>query len=443
MSDQPPQETLHRSLGFWALTIYGVGDILGAGIYGLVGQVAGEAGGLTWASFLVAMLVAGLTGLSYAELVSRRPQSAGEVAYANEAFGRPWLSFLVGWMVFCSGVVSLSTVTHACGNYVLGIWSEIPPWVIWLVYVGFVSGINFWGIRQSSLTNILFTAIEAAGLLFIIGIGLASIERNPLASETPQMGLEPFLGVMQGATFAFFAYIGFEDMVNVAEEVKAPERNYPKAIITAVSVCGCLYLMVSLACLAVMPAAELAKGDAPLLAVVRRAAPAVPPVLFTGVAVIAIANTGLLNSIMASRLLYGMANQRLLPAWLSAVHERTRTPHRAVLTLSAIALVLIFSGTLSQLASTTSLLLLIVFTIVNASLLRLKAKGEPAERRFSVPWGVPVLALISCLGLMLFVEPLAWIWGGVLIAIGGVLAAFAHRRPISVTDLDETPAADE
>ena len=436
----PPQPSLSRSIGFWALVCYGVGDILGAGIYGLVGKVAAESGRLVWASFLVAMLTASLTGLSYAELVGRRPKSAGESAYAMAAFHWPWLGFFVGWMVFCSGVVSMATVAHACGNYVHAMWPETPTWAAWIMYVAFISTINFWGIRQSSWMNIAFTLIEVSGLLLVIIVGALSTGQAEHAKDAVAPMGASFLGVMQGATLAFFAYIGFEDMVNVAEEVKSPERTFPKAIVIAVLVCGALYLLVSLACVAVIPAPQLAQSEAPLLDVVRRAAPFVPAQLYTVIALIAVVNTGLLNSIMASRLLYGMANQSLLPSWLSAVHPRTRTPHRAVLTLASIALILIFSGTLTQLAATTSLLLLLVFIIVNISLLRIRALAERSAETFAVPLGIPIAAVATCFGLLVFVERTALFWGAALLVVGGGFAFVAHRHA-AMEGLERDPPA--
>lgn len=440
VSNPTPKSTLNRSLGFWSLVFYGIGDILGAGIYGLVGEVAGEAGPYLWLSFLLAMLTAGLTGLSYAELVSRIPQSAGEATYTLAAFQRTWLAFLVGWMVFCSGVVSMSAVAHASGSYVQSVWPGCPVAVVWVVYVFWISAINFWGIQQSSLMNILFTLLEISGLLVVIIAGAMYFGNHEYTMPQQPAWEGSFFGIMQGATLAFFAYIGFEDMINVAEEVKKPERTFPKTIITAVLVCGTLYLLVSLACLAVLPVRELGQSRAPLLDVVRVAAPVVPPMFYTVIALIAVSNTGLLNSIMASRLLYGMANQGLLPGWLSAVHPRTQTPHWAVLLLAAIALGLIFSGTLTSLASTTSVLLLLVFSTVNAALLKMRLREGRDSERFSVPLIVPIAAILTCFMLILFLQRAALWWVLGILAVGGGLAILAHRRQIAIDDLESDPS---
>ena len=428
--EQTESIPLRRSLGLWSLAIFGIGDILGAGIYGLVGNVAAEAGWLAWASFLIAMLTAGLTGLSYAELATRHPYSAGEAKYCLAAFRRPWLAFLVGWMVFWSGVISMSAVAHACGNYVQAVWPQVPAGVVWFTFVVLVSGINCWGIRQSSWMNIAFTLIEISGLVLIVIAGLSYATEFGIETDWETPTLQSVRGAFGGATLAFFAYIGFEDMINLAEEVESPARVYPKAIPLAILFCGTLYLLVSLACLAVLPAGQLGKSQAPLLDVIRIAAPFVPAGIFAGIALVAVANTGLLNSIMASRLLYGMARQGLLPKWLSAVHPGTKTPHRAVLALACVSGVLIVSGTLSHLASTTSWSLLLVFALVNLSLIRVRLRDGRHPETFSVPLFIPFLAVAACLGLMAFADLQVLLWGAVILAVGGVMALVYRPQEI-------------
>lgn len=408
---------LQRTLGFKALAIYGIGDILGAGIYALIGAVAADAGVWSPLAFLVAMTVACLTGLTYAAMVSRYPRSGGEASFCLEAFGSPWLAFLVGWLVFCSGIVSMATVTHAFGNYVVAMWPSVPAWSVWLGFLTAVSVLNFRGMRQSSTTNIVLTCVEAAGLLLVIVAGVVFLTRAGVPADVTRQTAEfRGTGILSAAAIAFFAFVGFEDMVNVAEEVREPERVFPRAILTAVFVCGAVYAAVSTVAVCVLPISELSRADAPLVAVVRRAAPVVPPVLFTVVALTAVANTGLLNGIMASRLVYGMARQHLLPAWLATVHHRTRTPHRAVLCVFAVALALVFSGTLVRLAETTSLLLLVVFATVNLSALRMPP-SDAAASAFRVPRAVPVAGLLTCCGLGAFVSP------GALQTVIAILAA--------------------
>ena len=423
-SSSTPRQTcgagnLRPFLGFWALTFYGIGDILGAGIYALIGDVAGVAGRWSPLSFLLAMSIAGLTGLTYAQMVARFPKSGGEASFCLEAFGRPRGAFLVGWLVFCSGVVSMATVAHAFGNYLHALWPELAEAPIWLLFLCGVSLINFRGIRESSLTNILLTCVEVAGLLVVIVAGAVFLMREGVPEAVVSQDVPLTVpGVMSGAVLAFFAYIGFEDMVNVSEEVCAPRTTFPRAIISAVIFCGVLYMAVGLVAVAIVPVAELSAAEAPLINVVGRAAPALPPILFTGIALIAVANTGLLNGIMASRLLYGMSRQGLLPSWLRAVHARTRTPHLAVAVVLAVSLALAFSGTMARLAETTSLLVLIVFATVHASAIRLLSPASEEADLFRVPMIVPILGLVTCLGLITFVSWEAWLTSGVVFLVG-------------------------
>ena len=432
----PNGSSLRRSLGFRALTIYGIGDILGAGIYALIGGVTAAAGTAGWLSFVIAMCVAGLTGLSYAELVSRYPHSGGESAFCLEAFKSPRLSFLMGWLVLWSGMVSMSAVAHACADYV-NEFADVSKWPIWVVFLGGVAAVNFWGIRQSSAANIAFTIIEASGLLLVIVAGVWFLWSGGAApdGDAPEAAGQPALwGVMSGAALAFYAFIGFEDMVNVAEEVHEPQRAFPRAIITAMLVCGAVYAAVSLVAVAVVPPRELAESDGPLLDVIRRAAPNVPESLFTLIALVAVANTGLLNAVMGSRLIFGMARKRLLPGWLAVVHSRTATPHRAVLLVLGIGLVLVFTGALPQLAATTSLLLLIVFIVVNASLIRIRSRDGRLAGAFSVPLVIPVLAIPVSGGLIVFVKPESLVLGLAIIATGALLAALRGRHAVDSVD---------
>lgn len=445
---------LKRSLGLVALTIYGVGDILGAGIYALVGEVTGAAGIWSWLSFLVSMSVAGMTAFAYCELVTRFPRSGGESTFALHAFRKSWVAFLIGWMVFCSGVFSMSSVTHACANYVQGLLPGTPAWPLWILFLAAIAALNFRGMRESSLANIAFTLIEFSGLLLIILVGasvwLSGDAVVPTALDQPVVEATEFsgiaTGVLSGAAIAFFAFVGFEDMINVAEEVREPERIFPKAILLAVSICGTIYILVALASLAVLPPQELADAEAPLLAVVQQAAPWVPPWLYTVVALIAVSNTGLLNSIMASRLIYGMSTHGLLPRWFDRVHESTQTPHRAVLVIFVVGLLLVFSGTLSHLAATTSFLLLLVFVVVNVSLIRLRTRPPDEDSGdstrptsdtacFRTPLVIPALASLLCLGLLVFVETFALLTGLGVIAVGLIFALLASRRGIDWEEL--------
>ncbi len=430
MTDSQPAQ-LSRSLGFWALVFYGVGDILGAGIYALVGKVAGVAGSASWAAFGVALLVAGLTALTYAELGGRFPRSAGESFFTEQAFGRPGLALLVGWIVLCSGILSLATVSVAFGGYMSGLVPWLPPSLTVVGILLLLAAINFRGIRESSTTNIVATMVELTGLLIVIVVGAVFLGRTPDASIAQTIEAGRTVGwteIASGAALGFFAFIGFEDMVNVAEEVRDPERNMPRAILIALCVTGLVYLLVVVVATSVVAPAVLADSEAPLLSVVRRATDVVPDRLFTLIALFAVANTGLLNFIMGSRLIYGMSRQGLLPAALGKVHLKRRTPHLAILSVLAVALVLALSGTLTYLAGTTSLLLLLVFFTINVSLVTIKRRDREALRTFCAPRLVPIAGALSCLGLMPFVPTGSLLTAGIILGLGASLVAVRGER---------------
>ena len=430
MTDSHPPQ-LRRSLGFWALVFYGVGDILGAGIYALVGKVAGVAGSASWAAFSVALLVAGLTALTYAELGGRFPRSAGESFFTERAFGRPALALLVGWMVLSSGVLSLATVSVAFGGYMSGLVPGLPQAVTVGGILLLLAAINFRGMRESSTTNIVATMVELTGLLIVIVAGALFLSEDNDASISQTIAASSevsWTDIARGAALGFFAFIGFEDMVNVAEEVKDPERNMPRAILVALVVTGFIYLLVVVVATSVVAPPALADSEAPLLAVVQQATHAIPDRLFTLIALFAVANTGLLNFIMGSRLIYGMSRQGLLPSALATVHPKRRTPHLAILTVLVVALGLALSGSLTYLAGTTSLLLLMVFFTVNLSLIVIKRRDRGTTRTFCAPAATPILGALTCLGLMPFVPRESLLTAGIILALGAALVWLHSRR---------------
>jgi amino acid transporter len=422
---------LRRSLGFWALVFYGVGDILGAGIYALVGKVAGVAGSASWAAFGVALLVAALTALTYAELGGRFPRSGGEAFFTEQAFGRPGLALLVGWVVLCSGVLSLATVSVAFGGYMSGLVPGLPTPVAVVGILLLLAVINFRGMRESSTTNIVATMVELTGLLIVVVAGALFLSDNPDVSIRQTLVASrqvSWNGIARGAALSFFAFIGFEDMVNVAEEVKDPERNMPRAILIALCVTGGVYLLVVFVATSVVPPAVLADSEAPLLSVVQRSTNIVPDRMFALIALFAVANTGLLNFIMGSRLLYGMSQQGLLPSVLGAVHPERRTPHLAILTVLVVALALALSGTLTYLAGTTSLLLLVVFFTVHLALIAIKRRDRQRSRTFCAPRLVPIAGALTCLGLMPFVPRGSLLTAGIILTLGWGLVGLQARR---------------
>jgi basic amino acid/polyamine antiporter, APA family len=418
-------DSLKRVFGLPTLVIYGVGDILGAGIYALVGKVAGFSGTLVWVSFLSAMVVAALTALSYAELGSRFPKSGGVAYFVHRTFGNDFLSTLVGWIMFCTCLVSMATGSKAFAGYFNAFAPSVPTWLVILALFSALAFVNFRGMEESSALNIFCTTIEASGLvvvilvasLFVFGGGEATATTATV--EAPATGWIP---ILQGASLAFYAFIGFEDIVNVAEEVKNPERNVPRAILLSLGIAGIVYILVSWLATQVINPVDLANSKAPLLDVVSQSQPNFPRIIFTFIPLFAILNTGLLNFVTASRLLYGMSREGLLPAWLGKLHSRRATPYRTLIVILPIAIALALSGRLEFLAGATATLLLAMFCLVNISLLITKRR-EPRTSGFQVPLVVPALALLFNLALVAFASTESRILALMLTGVGIVLIA--------------------
>ncbi len=415
-------------MGLGALVMYGVGDMLGSGIYALIGKAAGVMGNAIWLAFLASMAAALLTGLSYASLGSRYPRAAGAAYVTQRAFGWPFLSYVVGLAVMVSGLTSMGTQTRAFTGYFTGLLPELAPVPVMLGFLGALTWINFWGMRESTWLNILCTLVEMSGLLLVVAVGCRYWGGvDYLETPTP---LQPTL-VLTGAVLTFYSFIGFEDMINVAEEVRHPERNFPRAVVGALALVTVLYLAVSVTAVSVVPHAELSVSKQPLVDVVRRAAPGFPPVLFSLIALFAITNTALLNYIMGSRIVYGMARQGLLPRPLGAVHPGRRTPHRAIFGLMLLVTALVFVGDISALAAATSALLLSVFVVINAALIVLQRRPTEPRGNFEVSPLVPAGGLVVCLALLTQVTGRAW---GIAAALAaGMAVLYVVQRPRSVS----------
>jgi APA family basic amino acid/polyamine antiporter len=405
-SHQPKERKrpeLHRSIGPVQLALYGLGSMLGAGIYGLIGQAAGQVGNAVWLAFVVALVAALLTALSYASLGSRYPRAAGAAYVTERAFGLPLLSFVVGLALVCSGLTSVATQSRvfAANLAVLFKLESIPLWWLALGFLLVLAGIVFRGIRESMWVNVLCTLVEASGLILVVAVGLSYwgsvdlLEMPPAAVDQGE-----WLILMQGAVLTFFAFIGFEDTLNVAEECRDPQRTIPLGLVLAMSMAAVLYIAIAVTAVSVVPWAELAAAPGPITEVVRRAAPLIPPIVFTGITLFAVANTALVNYVTASRLIYGMAHQGLLPLRLGEVHEERRTPHFAILALFLVAMPLALFGTIAELAAATVLLLLLVFAVVNAALFVLKRRPGEKHGYFEIPLAVPALGALVCLVLV-------------------------------------------
>ncbi len=396
-------------MGFWALTLYGVGDMLGTGIYALIGNYAGAMGNAVWMAFAASMVAALLTGLSYASLGSRYPKAAGAAYVTQRAFGLPMLTYVLGLATLASGLTSMATATRGFTGYVLEFLNApgngALAYVVMLAFIAIMTSINLRGIKESAWFNALCTVIEAGGLLLIVAVGIrfwgsVDLLQTPIDEQTGAPVPLDLRLILSGAVLTFYSFVGFEDMLNVAEEVKEPERTFPRALVAAMIVTTLIYIAVSITAVSVVPADELAKSSGPIVEVIRRSAPWVPPALVTGVSLFAIANTALLNYIMGSRLLYGMARQGLVPAPLARVHTRWRTPWVSILLLMVMLVCLALLGQIGDLAQATSLLLLCVFVVVNISLVVLKRRPDEPKGRFEVPSAVPIAGALVCLSLI-------------------------------------------
>jgi basic amino acid/polyamine antiporter, APA family len=428
---------LRRSIGPFQLTLYGLGSMLGSGIYGLIGQAAGLAGNAVWLAFLVAMVAALLTALSYASLGSRYPRAGGAAYVTERAFGMPLLSFVVGLAVVASGLTSIATQSQVFAVNLASITgrAEMPVWAIAIGFLLILTGLVLRGIREAMWFNVACTLIEAAGLLLVIAVGIPYWGSVDLL-ETPGVPEHDVLIVLvfQGAVLTFFAFIGFEDILNVAEECRDPQTTIPVALVAAMLIGASIYVMVAITAVSVVPWQELAAAPGPLTEVMRRAAPAIPVVVFAGITLFAVANTALVNYVTSSRMIYGMARQGLLPPVLGKVGARTRTPQIATLVLLAILVPLAFFGSIAELASASVLMLLVVFAVVNGSLFILQGRAGEAKGKFEVPRWVPAFGAAICL-VLIIVRLTGGNWyapalaGGMLLSM--VLLYFAQARALS------------
>jgi APA family basic amino acid/polyamine antiporter len=446
-----PTPDLKRVLGPKLLLLFIVGDILGAGIYAVTGEMALEVGGIVWVPFLVAFAVATLTAFSYLELVTKYPQAAGAALYAHKAFGIHFVTFLVAFAVICSGITSASTSSNLLAtNLLAGLdalgW-DVPQGntaitVVALAFMLLLAAVNLRGVGESVKFNIVLTLIEMLALVIVIAIGFyvvgqgdADMGRLVVFESGGDRGI--FLAVTVATAIAFFAMVGFEDSVNMVEETQEPERIFPRVMLTGLGIAVVFYVLVAISVIAVIPEGDIeavvAEEGQVLLSVVETGAPGIPiDKLFPFLTVVAVANTALINMLMASRLLYGLARQDVLPRSLGRVLPTRRTPwvgilFSTLLSLGLIVLVTFAAETevIAALAGTTALLLLCVFSVVNIACLVLRRRPEHTGG-FMAPTWTPYAGAVACLFL---VGPWArdsddWIQyriGAILLGIGIVL----------------------
>jgi amino acid transporter len=387
---------------------------------------------VVWLPFLIAFVVALMTAFSYLELVTKYPRAAGAALYTHRAFGIHFVTFIVAFAVMCSGITSASTASRAfaanlSNAFDLKLAGTFGITLVGLAFMALVAIVNFRGVGESVKANVVLTCVELTGLLIIIVIGLWAIglgqgDVSRAFQFKTDGGL--FWPAIAATTLAFFAMVGFEDSVNMAEETKDPTRTFPKILLIGLFITGVIYVLVSISAITLVSPAALGEGETPLLQVVQAGAPNFPVEIFGFITMFAVANSALINMLMASRLVYGMSREHVLPAVLGKVHLSRRTPYVAIgfTTLLAFALIT-FVGEVPALGGTTALLLLCVFTVVNVAVLVLR-KDPVKHEHFRTPTFLPVVGGLCCAflaGPWTGRDPVQYKIAGVLLGIGVLL----------------------
>ena len=395
------QTQLKRTVSLPALTLYGVGVIVGAGIYVLIGETAARAGFYTPLAYLTASLLVSLTAASYAELSTSFPVSAAETAYIRAGLGVESLATLAGLLVCASGIISSATLVQGGAGYAASL-TGVPPLALAVFFALLLGTIVALGIEVSVGVIATITVIEVGGLIVIAALGLGNVEAVQAgidAHYTPfEMGAA--VGVISGVLLAFFAFIGFEDMVNIAEEVKEPERNMPRAIALALISVTIVYMAIATVAVVYVDTAELAASKAPLTLVFERIT-SLPGAPISMIAILAALGGVVAQIVMSTRILYGLGRMRKMPAWFGVVHPRTRTPLNATVLVTVIIVLLALVMPTRQLAETTAAGTLFAFSFVNLSLWRMKGRADYQPPGFTIPRIVPFLGAVLSLAFLL------------------------------------------
>ncbi len=419
---------LKRVVGTPLLLAFVVGNIVGAGIYVAPGEVAAGIGGAFWLAFVVAFVVAIFTAFSYAELVSKYPGAGGAALFVNRAYGVPLLSFLVAFAVMASGLSSASGISRAFGGDYLRTFVTLPELLVAVVFILVLTLINYFGIRGSAGLNAVLTVLSLVGLLLVLLVGVAAVFvgqadfGRPFSFQLPE-GQGFGFALLGAAVISFYALIGFEDSANIAEEARDASRIYPRALFGGLLVAGVIYIAVCFVASMVVPTEAFAGSSGPLLEVVEAGPIPIPPSLFSVAALVGITNTALINLIIASRVIYGMGREGVLPSVFGRVNANRGTPVVAIIFTTLIALALALTAGedgFSALANTTVLLILAVFAIVNASVLVLR-RDRVRHQHYRAPAIIPILGSITCLVLLTQQDPQTWLRAGILILIGLIL----------------------
>ncbi len=412
---------LKRHMGLFHTTMYGIGLILGAGIYVLIGQATGIAGNVVWISFVFGAVAAVFSGLSYAELSSMFPKSAAAFLFVKNAFKNNFLAFIIGWMTLFTSVIAASTVALGFGGYLTGFFGA--PIVISAVsLIAILSLINFIGIRESSWMNVVFTLIEASGLILIIYLGFTYGGAESVNYFESPTGLG---GISLAFVLIFFAFIGFESIANIAEETKNPKKVIPRAIILSISITAIIYILVSLAAIQVLNWQDLGSSLAPLADVAKKTLGSNGQFILSIIALFATTNTVLIIMLAGSRIIYGMASQRALPLLLGRIHYKTKTPWVAVLGVMIMSIIFSFLENIVTVANISVFFIAITFAMVNLSVILLRYREPTIERPFKIPINIGRFPLLPLFGVIISAYMMIQ-FNAYVISIGiGVIAAGA------------------
>jgi APA family basic amino acid/polyamine antiporter len=397
--------SLERTLGTARVTASGVGIIIGAGVYVLIGDATALAGPRVWMSFLLAAVLSALTGLSYCELASMFPRSGAEYEYTRHAFPAR-VAFLVGWVMFAGLMVAAGAVATGFARY-FRYFVDVPAAVAGAGLLVSVTLIALSGIQRSSSVTVVLSAIQVGGLVAVIAIGVPHIGAVDLWSRGGSAGG----GVVAGAALVFFAFIGFDEVITLAEETIRPERTIPRALLLALGISTVLYVGVAITSVSVIGAPALGSSPRPLALVFDHALGGSGGGVVAFVALIATTNTAMLCLTAASRLQYGMAVSGALPSTLARVGTRRRVPYVAVLVAATVAIGFVVVGDIALIASVTDFAVYLVFIAVNLSVLVLRARLPDQPRPFRTPWcigRIPVVPILGLATVLLMLPALRW-----------------------------------
>jgi len=421
---------LKQNLGLFHLTMYGVGLILGAGIYVLIGEAIGFAGNSVWISFLLGTIVAVFAGLSYAELTALFPKAAAEYTFVKNAFKNNFIAFIIGWLTAITSIIMAATVALGFGGY-FAKFVDLPIIVSAILLISVLSVVNFIGIRQSAWINTIFALITIGGLVLIIFLGATATPTEPIDYFDAPSGIT---GIVLAFVLIFFAFIGFEDMANVAEEVKKPRKNLPRAIILSIVITGIIYILVSLFSVRILDWQTITNSAAPLADVAESALGIRGGIIISVIALFATASTVLITLVAGARIFYGMAKSGSLPSPLGIIHSKTKTPWIAVIVIFIISIGFSFIGDIVIVANIAVFAVVITFALVNLSVIILRYVEPEMKRPFKVPINVGKFPILPLLGFLVTVYmaiqfELQVVTAGLgIIGVGAVLYILYIRR---------------